>query len=390
MKNNIKIPVAFQIRVDDVGWHNGEDERCIGQPSRTGIPRNHVALDYPVIHELGKALNMKINCAIVLGEWDKDNLLRGQNNLSWNPDGWDRASEIDMDYAEKAFDILENSEYIAYTFHGVTHGHYDKGKQITEREFYMPVRDENGVLREWTWHTDEVLRNHLDFFYKIYNSWGFKKPVKAFAGGGAACGTQYAEGNIRYAGILKEYGIDVWENGWHEMVEGTAAVIDGMVALRANGKGEIHWAAYDVDPDYLTLFNDEEDVRTDYCIHWPNLLRWNPEKNLEYLPKWVNFFNRQTEVFGTMMGRDVLFAASQAVYNKHAKLSFEDNKCIIDLAEVDAQKARALKDEFYISFRNGTEPKSCIGGTISEYEIKKEFKTYKIVRENSQKIEIIL
>ena len=76
MKNNIKIPIAFQIRLDDVAWHIGHDQRTAGKPSRTGIPRLHHVLDYPVINELGKALNSKIDCALVLGEWDKENILR--------------------------------------------------------------------------------------------------------------------------------------------------------------------------------------------------------------------------------------------------------------------------------------------------------------------------
>lgn len=391
MKDQIRIPVAFQIRIDDVGWHNGSDDRYCSRPSRTGLPRLHHALDYPVIQELGKALNMQINCAIVLGEWDKDNLLRGEKYLTWDPDGWDRASEMDMAYHEKAFEALEGSEYISYTVHGVLHGHYDNGLQVTEREFYTRKRDPvtGEYTNELTWFPDSEFRRHLDFFFKLYDSWGFKKPVHSFSCGNGNIGSQFAEGNIRYAGILKEYGIDIWPNGWADMVDGTCAVIDGIVALSSKGK-KIPWNAYDVDPDHLELFNDEEHRRTDFGIHWPNLLRWNPEHNLERLPKWVDFFNRQAEVFGSMMSRNNYFAASQAVYSKYAKLRFEENKCIIDLRDVDAQKARALKNEFYISFRNGTVPKSVTGGTIREYETKKAFKTHKIERDGSDTVVIML
>jgi len=175
------------------------------------------------------------------------------------------------------------------------------------------------------------------------------------------------------------------------MVDGNSDVIEGIVALSAIGKGNIPWNAYDLDPDEMELFNSEDEARTDYGIHWPNLIRYNPKKNLENLEKWVNYFKRQEEVFGTMCARDVYFAASQAVYNKYASVTFEGDKCIIDLKEVDNKNARALKDEFYISFKNGTLPKGCTGGTIEEYETKKAFKTYKITRENSSdKIEINL
>ena len=391
MKDKIIIPVAAQIRLDDVAWHNGFDDRYCSRPSRTGLPRLHHALDYPVIHELGKALGMQINCAIVLGEWDKDNILRGEKYLTWDPDGWDRASEMDMAYHEKAFEALEGSEYISYTVHGVLHGHYDNGLQVTEREFYTRKRDPvtGAYTNELTWFPDSEFRRHLDFFFKLYDSWGFKKPVNSFSCGNGNIGSQFDEGNIRYAGILKEYGIDIWPNGWVDMVDDTSAVIDGIVALSSKGK-KIPWNAYDVDPDYLELFNDETARRTDFGIHWPNLLRWNPEKNMEYLPKWVNFFNRQAEVFGTILSKNNVFAASQAVYSRYATLSFVNNKCIIDLSDVDAQKARALKNEFYISFKNGVTPKNITGGTICEYETKKAFKTYKITRDGSNKVVIAL
>ena len=396
MKGNIKIPMAFQIRLDDVAWHIGHDERTIGKPSRTGIPRHHHSLDYTVINELGKALDMKINCAIVLGEWDKSNILRGQNSLTWDPDGWDRASQIDMEYAEKAFEHLEGSEYIDYTLHGVMHGHYDKGLQVTEREFYTRIYDKenNCYTKEFTWQTDDEVRLHLDYFYKLYDMWGFKKKIRSFACGNGCYGSELDEGNIRYAEIFKEYGLDVWKNSWAQMTEDvTSAVISGMVALRGHqrrGKGSIPWNAFDVDPDYLDLFNDEEVAFADYSIHWPNILRWNPEKNMEYLPKWVNYFKRQSEVFGTMIAQDVIFAASQAVYNRYSKISFEEGKCIIDLSNVDEQRARALSDKFYLSFRCGYSPKGCIGGEITEYEKKSEFTTYCIERKSDNKIIISL
>ena len=391
MKDPIIIPVAFQIRLDDVGWHNGSDDRYCSRPSRTGLPRLHHALDYPIIHALGKALGMQINCAIVLGEWDKDNLLRGEKYLTWDPDGWNRSSEMDMAYHEKAFEALESSEYISYTVHGVLHGHYDNGLQVTEREFYARKKDPvtGEYTKEYTWFPDSEFRRHLDFFFKLYDSWGFKKPVHSFSCGNGNIGSQFDEGNIRYAGILKEYGIDIWPNGWTGMIGGTAAVLDGMVALSSKPEG-IHWNAYDVDPDYLNLFNTETRRRTDFGIHWPNLLRWNPEHNLERLDKWVAFFNRQAEVFGSMMSKNNYFAASQAVYSRYATLQFADNKCVIDLSDVDAHKARALKNEFYISFRNGVSPKAITGGTICEYETKKAFKTYKITRDGSDKVIITL
>ena len=88
------IPYAVSIRVDDVGWHNGADDRFVGRPSRSGIPRFHHPSDVQVINEIGKGLGTKILCALVLGDWDIKNRLRGVPHVTWDEAGWDAASNI--------------------------------------------------------------------------------------------------------------------------------------------------------------------------------------------------------------------------------------------------------------------------------------------------------
>ena len=96
MLNKIKIPVAIQITIDDLGWHDGRDYTNIGKASRSGIPRDHVLSDYQFMNELGRALNQKILGKLCLADWDKDNLLRGEIGITDDPINWDRAHTIDM------------------------------------------------------------------------------------------------------------------------------------------------------------------------------------------------------------------------------------------------------------------------------------------------------
>ena len=183
----------------------------------------------------------------------------------------------------------------------------------------------------------------------------------------------------------------VWENGWGSLKDRQGiGVTGGAVCLRAGSNDPVAWDAYDVDPDLLSLHAGENgEQNPDFCIHWTNLLRWNPEKNMENVPKWINFLKRQSEVFGTMLSRDVFFAGSQAIYKKYAKMEFADGKCIIDFTDVDKSGAEVLKNEFYISFKNNIIPSECTGGKIELYEEKKEFKTYKITRAEKGKITIL-
>ena len=389
MKNNIKIPVALQIRVDDVAWQKGQDERCLRKPSRSGLPRMHHPLDYIILNELGKALDMHIGCSLVLGEWDKDNILRGVPHVTFNEKGWDRASELDMDYCEKCFEALDGGEYLDYTLHGLMHGYYVDDKLLVELQYYPNVYDkEKGCYLKDVYGKlpyDEF-RRHIELFLQIYNSWGFKKEILSFASPCGAIGTP--QSNADYADIIKEYGMIYWNNGFYEFEHDNMDVVNGVICTQA--VEFLPWEAYDIDPRYMPdiMTGNEERPKTDYCSHWTNYIRFNPENNLERLPLWIDYFNRQSEIFGAMLSRNTGFAASQAVYNRFADMKFEDGKCIIDLAEVDKKGAIGLKNEFYVSFKNGTVPSSFDGGVGEVYETKKAFTTYKITRDNSDRVVI--
>ena len=64
MRDIVRIPTALQLCLDDVAWHNGYDERHIGKPSRSGIPRKHAPEDYRIVNEVGRAIGMKILCPL--------------------------------------------------------------------------------------------------------------------------------------------------------------------------------------------------------------------------------------------------------------------------------------------------------------------------------------
>lgn len=394
MLSKIIIPMAIQLRIDDIGWQNSADESSIGRPSRTAMPRRHHWKDYIFLNKLGEALNQKISCSLVLGEWDKDNFLKGQKGFCWDPDNWDMSSWIDMEYNSKAFEILESGEYIDYTFHGVLHGVYaNDGRQITERELYTMKYDSetDTYLDETTWKSKEEIKRTLDMFFRIYNSWGFKKSVKSIACGNANYGAPNSEGNRMYAKFFSEYGIDVWQDVWYDMSPKTADVTEGVTCLKLNLDKMIPWNECDYNPDKMLPYHDlgDKNFYGDFCTHWVNYLHYDPDQNCRHLSKWVEYYKKQGETFGYMLSRDVCFAASQAVYSQYSTLSFEDNKCIIDFTKADNKKARVLKDEFYISIKNEMHPSECDGGTMSVYETKNDFVTYKILRNKKDNITML-
>ena len=375
IQDQITLPVALQLCLDDVAWHNGYDERSVGRPSRSGLPRKHAAEDYVVINELGKAIDMKILCPLCLGEWDKDNLLRGEVGITFDPNNWDRASKIDYPLAEKCKETAEACEYLEYAVHGLMHGCYDEnGKQLGEQEYFAPK--ERGGRRYPISMAD--LKRRLDLFRKIYDFWGFQKTIRTFVSPGGVPPHMPLEAFAEFAQELNSRGYKYWTNGWPQLDDG-GYLLNDVIIIKDICHGEAPWNAYDFDPGILSDCNTAwEKKRSVYGMHWANFLRFNPARNMELLPDWIAFFKRQAEIFGIMLSKDIAFAANQLLYSKYAKLQATDGKCIIDLTDVVKLPFSQRKNEFYISLQKDLIPKSCIGGSMALYETHIDFCTYKI------------
>lgn len=389
-KDNVKIPVALQIIVDDYGWHDGHDGRLQNRPSRSGFPREHAVEDYYILNEIGKAIDMKILTPFVIGEWDKDNILRGVKYATWNEKGWDRASEIDMRKAQQCFEAAESSEYIEYAYHALMHGYYRDGKQISETEYSRPRYDEKTDTHDFStfdWIPENEMQEYIDTFFKIYESWGFKKDIRAFV---CPCSVHTPpELTGDFANILKKNGFIHWANYWG-LLKDSMTVINGVTFMQKAFLGA-GWEQYDIDP--ITLVDqtkkwvgNEAYTNPAMGFHWTNFLRLNPENNMDNLNDWVKYFRRQGTIFGNMLSRDVAFASSQAVYSRFGKVTENGKKVTVDLTEVDSKGSLALRDEFYISTNSPVKAGSCVGGRMSVYEKQPWHTTYKIERENKAQI----
>lgn len=393
MKNS-KIPVALQFCFDDVGWDYGRDLRDHHKASRSGIPRFHAIEDYKMLHEFGKALGQKIWAPLCLGDWDKDNVLRGQIGITHDPYGWDRKNEINYEVFEEARDILDRSEYIELVIHGLLHGVYgEDGKLIHEMEYFKMI--EEGGEEKMVISSDDDFNKRIRLFFEIYNGWGFTKKIRSFV---SPCGFANSDECMiaDLAKKLEALGIKYWANGGFSF-KGPLGVYSDIAVMKKggsyNGKyGPMPpWEGYDLDPDLLMPFVDVRNHGGTNMVgmHWTNLLRLNPKRDFDYLPEWINYFNRERETFGTMIAKDVEFSVTQQFYSLYSKVNICEGKCIIDVSEACAKKTKPCKDEFYISFTKDISPKFCLGGEISLYEEHKKFNTYKVVHIAKQ-LEILL
>lgn len=398
MDRTVKIPVALQVVVDDAGWHNGRDDRSSNGPSRSGLPRNHAPEDYRIINEIGRAINMKIFTPFVIGEWDKDNYLREIEDATPDGKNWDRASTIDMRMTQKYFEEIEKSEYIELGFHALLHGYYKNGKLITETEFSRPHYDEKNDRYDrsrMSFISPDEMQKHIDIFFKIYNSWGFKQKIRGFV---APCSVFVTPDEaVPFAEVLRKNGFIHWANYWQKAADSTL-VIDGVTFLQKsfNGAG---WECYDIDPITLIDQGSEEGLASNspegvinpaMGFHLTNFLRYNPENNMERLSQWILYFKRQGKIFGQMLARDIGFASSQAVYSRFAEISSDGSKYTVDLSNVDNKAALSLTDEFYISSRRPFDMSSCVGGKMSIYETHPYHTTYKVKRNGASCVSVNL
>ena len=398
MENKVVLPIALQIVMDDIGWFNGRDTRCSEGPSRTGIPRKHVAEDYAVIDAIGKSIGMKINCPFVIGEWDKKNRLRGMPHATYNEKGWDMAAEIDYAEAERCFDVMESAEYLEYGFHGLLHGYWQDGISLADQEFSYPrsldYKTKYAHQDLLTPVDNAYFESHIETFFKIYEDWGFKKKIRSFTS--PSCVQGGIEANRHLTAMMKKYGMLYWANAWRE-VKNLCEVIDGVIFINKAGSPRgIPWDAYGIDPDALPDYSFAyydgvaHAERAVYGTHWPNFLQYNPKRNLDTVDAWTRHFKRQAEIFGLMLSKDIAFGASQAVYRKKANLNFVKDGLVIDLSDVDGAGAIGLSDTFHISMEKTLRPRILSGGTLSVYETKEAFDTYEIRRTGESFVRLAL
>lgn len=383
MKSKVVIPAALQICMDDIGWHIGHDQRHIGRPSRTGIPRHHSPLDYIAVNEVGKAVGMKIMCPLCIGEWDKDNILTHEVGTTYEPHTWDRASKINYKVAEQCFEAAESSEYIEYALHGILHGNYDEnGGQITELEYFEHHSPDDPQL--YCMNENEILRR-IDIFERIYDSWGFKKKIRSYAAPNGIPTNLTFDDLSPMVSAFNKKEIFYWTNYWLGK-EMTGKFLDGVLYTTKSTDLIIPWNAYDYDPTYLADFAKEGDTKVFSVLgmHWPNFLKFNPENNEKATSLWIDYLKKQSEIFGLMISKDIAFSGNQYIYKELSTIAFGEKQVNIDVSPVFEQKSLIPDGEFYISLKNDVKPIKSDGCTFEMHEKHNDFVTYKITHNQKQ------
>lgn len=332
---NIILPSPLQIVMDDLGWFCGTDGRAELNPARTGVTRRHCAEDYAVVNEIGRNLGMKINCAIVMGEWDPDNRLKHIPALSPYGENWNNASFYDKTEVQKCAEIINSSEYIDFAIHGLRHSYYIPGSCYNNTDYYY--KKDN----EWQCVNESEIRARLDACYDLIQYHGIKKEINSFVP------PNFVYKQSHLSKILKDYNIryvsTTFENISTQTPWQQVEMEDGIIVLDRNNN-LISWDEMASKPDDIPVVNGI------FGCHWANVCHQNPSKNYTLVESWVNYFEKCRQTFGTIISKDMRFCATQSIYKKYAQTKEENGVFTIDLSNIP--QTDSIDNHFWVSSKH--------------------------------------
>jgi len=351
----LAIPMPLQIVIDDVGWWSGADGHERGEPFRSGIGRDHVPADYEAIVALGRALGMRPQAAMVLCEWDRDNILRNLPTSTWMGENWDNSRRVGPWLDEAAGIIRENAEHFELALHGIGHEYWIDGR-LSRAEWH----DSRGRMRP-----AGQVRAHLDYFDRILRRNDLGRFPESFVP--AAFYHTFGAEETDFAAIARRAGIKYISTPFSTMHEQTPPAhglfgVDRGVMTVDRGDAGIAWNEVDSRPP-------EEIHGPILGLHWPNILHENPLRNGETVARWVAALKRWEQSIDRMLAPDTASCWTQLAYRALTRVR-QDRNCVrLDIRAVRELGVENLLDWFTVKVEGpGTLNFSATGADIVSRE----------------------
>jgi hypothetical protein len=331
----VNIPLPIQVVIDDVGWWSGRDGTQEQEPYRTGINRNHVPADYQAIVDLGKALNIRPQAAMIFCEWDTENILRQLPTSTWMGTDWDN-KKWSGPWLEEAADIIRNNrQNFELTMHGVGHEYWTDGI-MTRAEW----ADEYGVMRP----RDQV-ETHLDFYAALLKQHQLEPFPTSFVPTAFLHNFGISKGHeVSMAEILEKRGIYYINTPFEDMfnreqVQHSIFGFDADVMTVDRGRDLLSWKSIGVRP--------QGELKGPTCgLHWPNLLHPDPEENSEIVRGWVEFLKPYHISKNTLLAENSDQFLVQLAYHQCSVIELNEKQIKVDFTEVDKLPLQIEKNHF--------------------------------------------
>lgn len=334
---NVLIPMPLQIVIDDVGWWSGEDGSSKQQPYRTGINRNHHPADYLAIAELGRALDIRPQAAMILCEWDRENILRDLPSSTWMGERWDN-SKWTGPWMEEAAEIIRNNrDHFEISIHGVGHEYWENGT-FTRAEW----TDSYGRMR-----SPDQVRRHIDYYGKILDQHNLGPLPVSFVPAAFRHCFGISEGrDISLASILESYGVNYINTPFRSMYNNSAVQnelfgFDSDIITIDRGEDEFQWDIFPADPV-------SGHKGPTYGLHWPNMLHPDPSRNSEIVERWINYFKMYNEKPDFILASDSVELQQQLVHRQLTKAVLKGNFIEFNFDDTDRLPGTIGKSSVYI------------------------------------------
>ncbi|KAB2892325.1 MAG: hypothetical protein F9K32_01060 [Desulfobulbaceae bacterium] len=269
----VALPMPLLLVVEDVGWWQGEDGSGRNQPYRNGFCRRHCLADYHALVSLSGMLSMRIVIAMVLGEWDRSNLLREVVGATWMGTAWDNRANQGPWLDEAADYLLGHQRQLEIAVHGLCHEFWQDGR-MQRSEFH----DDGGRMRP-----REIVASHLEAFGAILRANGFMDFPRLFVP--PALRHSFGNGEDSIQALLKGFGIDYVTTRFARARQYTPPVHEMLtwesgVAILERGVSPVSWRDMATTPGELP-------ATPVVALHWGNLLHADPQRNGEIVDRWA-------------------------------------------------------------------------------------------------------
>ncbi|MFH0784975.1 MAG: hypothetical protein V2B20_23885, partial [Pseudomonadota bacterium] len=313
----VSLPMPIFVVVEDVGWWRGKDGSAYNEPFRNGFIRDHCLDDYRTLARLAKRLNMRVTLGMVLGEWDRNNLLRNVAGATWMGSSWDNRNNCGPWLDEAAQFLRDNNDCLEIGCHGLCHEFWRDGR-MERSEFH----DEGGRMRE-----RETIKRHLEVFAEILAQHALPDSPKIFLP--PALLHSFGNGKNSMQAILHDFGIRyvvtsfsrarTYSTPLHEKITWECGV-----GLLERGLSPVPWHEAAAHP--IWDFNNPI-----LPLHWSNLLHPDPEKNFAIVDGWADLLLDRANTMEYILAEDFASCWSQAAAYHLVKLTADAGKIILDL-----------------------------------------------------------
>ena len=349
------LPMPIQIVLDDVGWWSGRDGHEQQQPFRTGIDRDHTPADYEALAMLGRKLGMRPQAAMILCEWDVDNLLRSSPNSQWMGDQWDNAKWVGPWLDEAAAILRDEASHVEITLHGLGHEYWDDAGKMSRAEWH----DMEGRMRP---------RAHVRRTLDLYSQLLDRHQLGAFPESFVPCAFRhrFGAGDEGIAPMLRDAGVRYISSPFAAMYDDRPpmdAMIDideGVVTIDRGGI-DTPWFAIDCHPE-----GDFADPILG--LHWPNILHTDPSRNEEVVDRWVAWLKPFGQRFDRMLAPDTKTCWTQVGHVRLVDLCCVDGRVTLDFKRFEAMSSY-LGRKLTIKLRVAADSKAVAKASVSDFHV---------------------